>query len=44
VPLLLDLLVALRLLGLELRELVPGRLPFVPSTDAVLGHLFLLSM
>jgi len=36
--LLLDLLVSLSLLGLELRQLLPGRLPFLPRSDRVLGH------
>jgi hypothetical protein len=35
----LDLLVSLRLLGLEPGEFVPGRLPFLASSDPVLGHL-----
>src|SRR5207253_7036665 len=39
---LLDLLVPLRLLGLELGELVPGRLPFLAGSDSVFGHLFSL--
>src|SRR5215475_4550477 len=40
--LLLDLLVPLSLLGLELRQLVPGRLPFLAGSDRVLRHRFLL--
>src|SRR5207249_5385597 len=35
----LDLLVSLRLLGLELRELVPGRLPFLAGSNGVFWHL-----
>jgi hypothetical protein len=35
-PLLLDLLVSLRVLVLELRELLPGRLPFLARSDLVL--------
>ena len=38
----LDLLLSLRLLGLESGELVPGRLPLLASTDPVLGHLISL--
>src|SRR5438445_4724090 len=37
-----DLLVSLRLLGLELRELVPGHLPFLVGSDLVFGHLISL--
>src|SRR5207244_975885 len=37
-----DLLVPLRLLGLELRELVPGHLPFFTASDPVLGHFISL--
>src|SRR5207244_2402871 len=40
----LDLLVSLRLLGLELGELVPGRLPFLAGSDLVFRHLQLLSV
>src|ERR671931_1618757 len=43
-PLLLDLLVSLRLLGLELRELIAGRLPFLASSDLVLRHLLFLPL
>jgi hypothetical protein len=35
----LDFLVSLRLLGLELGELVPGRLPFLAGSDVVFRHL-----
>src|SRR5947208_9048117 len=35
----LDLLVSRRLLGLELGELVPGRLPFLAGSNLVLRHL-----
>src|SRR5206468_7819075 len=41
-PLLLDLLVALSLFGLEFRELVAGRLPFLARSDPVLRHLLVL--
>src|SRR5439155_4065503 len=34
-----DLLVLLRLLGLEPGELVPGHLPFLAGCNPVLGHL-----
>jgi len=34
-----DLLVSLRLLGLELGELVSGRLPFLAGADRVFRHL-----
>src|SRR5207237_6942254 len=34
----LDRLVSRRLLGLELRELVPGRLPFLAGSDLVFRH------
>src|SRR5207245_2947826 len=34
-----NLLVLLRLLGLELRELVPGRLPFLAGSDPVFRHV-----
>src|SRR5438445_1812227 len=37
-----DLLVSLRLLGLELRELVPGHLPFLAGSDPVFRHLISL--
>src|SRR2546428_23220 len=37
-----DLLVSLRLLGLELRELVPGHLPFLAGSDLVFRHLISL--
>jgi len=35
----LDLLAALRLLGLELRELVAPRLPLLAGSDLVLRHV-----
>src|SRR5207237_232796 len=35
----LDLLVSLRLLGLELGELVPGHLPFLAGSNPVFRHL-----
>src|SRR5215218_4263962 len=38
----LDLLVSLCLLGLELGELVPGRLPFLAGSDLVFRHLISL--
>src|SRR5207245_8085198 len=38
----LDLLVSLRLLGLELGHLVPGRLPLLARSDLVLRHLISL--
>src|SRR5207237_5633792 len=38
-PLPLDFLVALSLLRLELCELVARRLPFLPGSDLVFGHL-----
>src|SRR4249920_1748667 len=38
-PLLLDLFVSLRLFGLELRELVSGRLPLLARSDRMVGHL-----
>jgi len=38
-PLPLDFLVALRLLGLELGELVARRLPLLAGSDLVFGHL-----
>jgi hypothetical protein len=38
----LDLLVSLRLLGLELGELVPSRLPFLAGSDLVFRHLISL--
>src|SRR2546423_2152717 len=41
-PLALDLLVSLRLLGLELGELVPGRLPFLTGSNLVFRHLISL--
>src|SRR4051812_49629316 len=34
-----DLVVSLRLLRLELGELLTGRLPFLTGSDLVLGHL-----
>src|SRR5260370_40365969 len=37
-----DLVVSLRLLALELRELVPGHLPFLAGSDPVFGHLICL--
>src|SRR5512133_1818622 len=40
----LDLLVLLRLLGLELGELIPGGLPFLTGSDLVLRHLHLLQL
>src|SRR5436190_4724758 len=41
-PPFLDLLVSLRLLGLEFRKLVPSRLPLLAGSDLVLRHLLLL--
>ena len=41
-PLLFDLLVALSLLGLELRQLVPRRLPFLAGAHRVVRHLIVL--
>src|SRR4029079_7548226 len=41
-PLLVNLTVSLRLLGLEFRQLVSGRLPVLASSDRVLGHLIYL--
>src|SRR5205823_11776698 len=38
----LDLLVSLRLLGLELGELAPGHLPFLAGSNPVFGHLISL--
>src|SRR5437870_5252967 len=38
----LDLLVSLRLLSLELGELVPGRLPFLAGSGLLLRHLISL--
>src|SRR5206468_3096472 len=38
----LDLLVSLRLLGLELGELVTGHLPFLAGSNHVFGHLISL--
>src|SRR2546423_15685295 len=35
----LDLLILLRLLGLEPGELVPGHLPFLAGSNLVFGHL-----
>jgi hypothetical protein len=40
----LDLLVSLRLLGLELGELVPRRLPFLAGSDLVFRHLISLRL
>ena len=37
-----DLLVSLGLLGLELREFVPGHLPFLAGSDPVFWHLIFL--
>jgi hypothetical protein len=42
-PLPADLLVALRLLGLDLRELLARRLPFLTDSSPVLGHHLLPS-
>src|SRR5439155_26095067 len=40
----LDLLVSLRLLGLELGELVPGHLPLLAGSNLAFRHLHLLSL
>jgi hypothetical protein len=40
----LDLLVSLRLFGLQPGQLVPGRLPFLASSDPVSRHLISLRL